>query len=326
MTVISFLRRLATRFAWIVIALFISLGAAGVVAAMTHMPGTVARAELTWAGDTAVAPALDAATADLEELSAQVDELGSTARRALTQVVEGDLSELQDTIAAGTVLLRTVQARTTNLETSLGAVPHTGADWPLFLAPDLRHRYVELAATSGLAGGLEDDWASFTGRALTAARVSALLTRHDEETGAAAQDGSVGRYRQALAGLERSSATIAESRALRDRLAASTDVATLTTWIDRNAAYDEALGRLYQVLLDAEGRVTDAVRRAYDGEQRARSQLPGDTRGLVVIMSDVAQGGLNQAVIAIEEARGSLAQALDVQQQLRDGSGVVPPG
>ncbi len=326
MTVTRFLRTLMTRLAWAAIALLISLGAAGIIATLTHMPGTTARAELTWAGDVAVAPALDTATADLEALSAEVDQLGSTARQALTQVVGGDLPELQATIADGTTRLQAVQARTTDLERSLAAVPYTGDDWPLYLAPELRHRYVELASTSGLTGGLEDDWASFTGRALTAARVSALLARHDEETAAAATEGSAGRYRQALDGLKASEATIAESRALRDRLAPSTDVSTLTTWIDRNAAYDTALGELYQVLLDARGRVTDAVRRAYEGEQLARSGLPGDTRGLIVIMSDVAQGGLNQAVIAIEEARGTLAQALEVQQQLRDGSGTLPPG
>ena len=41
-------------------------------------------------------------------------------------------------------------------------------------------------------------------------------------------------------------------------------------------------------------------------------------------MSDIAQGGLNQAVIAIEEARGALAEALDLQQQLRAGAGADP--
>ena len=55
-----------------------------------------------------------------------------------------------------------------------------------------------------------------------------------------------------------------------------------------------------------------------------RSQLPGDTRALVVITSDIAQGGLNEAVIAIEEARGALAEALEVQEQLQDGEEIVP--
>ena len=102
---------------------------------------------------------------------------------------------------------------------------------------------------------------------------------------------------------------IAQARDLRDDLAGSTDVATLTTWIDRNAAYDAALRRLYDALLDSDGRVTDRVRSAFEGEQAARRQLPPDTRGLVVIMSDIARGGLNQAVIAIEEARGALSSA-----------------
>ena len=84
------------------------------------------------------------------------------------------------------------------------------------------------------------------------------------------------------------------------------------TWIDRNAAYDAALRRLYEALLDSKGQVTDHVRAAFDGEQAARRELPPDTRGLVVIMSDIAQGGLNQAVIAIEEARGALASAIDL--------------
>ena len=37
-------------------------------------------------------------------------------------------------------------------------------------------------------------------------------------------------------------------------------------------------------------------------------------------MADVAQGGLNQAVISIEEARGKLSAALDLQRQLQRGA------
>jgi hypothetical protein len=60
------------------------------------------------------------------------------------------------------------------------------------------------------------------------------------------------------------------------------------------------------------------VRKAFAAEQAARRQLPSDTRALVVIMSDLARGGLNQAVIAIEEARGALAAALDAQRPPAD--------
>ena len=96
-------------------------------------------------------------------------------------------------------------------------------------------------------------------------------------------------------------------------------MSTLSGWIDRNAAYDTALRHLYDALLSSKGRVTDKVRAAFAGEQAARRQLPPDTRGLVVIMSDIAEGGLNQAVISIEQARGAIGSALDLQHELQQG-------
>ena len=39
--------------------------------------------------------------------------------------------------------------------------------------------------------------------------------------------------------------------------------------------------------------------------------LPPDTRGLVVIMAEIGRGGMNGAVITIEEARAKLADALE---------------
>ena len=94
-------------------------------------------------------------------------------------------------------------------------------------------------------------------------------------------------------------------------MSSSVDVSILTAWIDRNAAYDTALRKLYTILRTSRGKATKAVQQAYADEQAARAQLPGDTRGLIVIMSDVARGGLNQAIIAIEEAKGRLSDTLD---------------
>ena len=168
-----------------------------------------------------------------------------------------------------------------------------------------------------MTDGLETDWAGFAGRALSAATLTNLLSRHDKQTADAAAQGSAAHYRQALDLLDESDAMIEQARGLRDDLAGSTDVSTLTTWIDRNAAYDAAVRRLYDALLESKGRVTDRVREAFAGEQAARRGLPADTRGLVVIMSDIARGGLNQAVISIEQARGALSSALDQQHQLQ---------
>ena len=64
--------------------------------------------------------------------------------------------------------------------------------------------------------------------------------------------------------------------------------------------------------------VNDAVRAAYREESAAREQLPPDTRGLVVIVADIGRGGLNQAVIAIEQARGRLNLALQALAPAED--------
>jgi hypothetical protein len=316
--VLDTLRRLLARLAWLALAALIALGGAGLVASMDHLPGTSGRPELTWTGDRAAVPALGAATAELERLAADVETLGTSARLALAQVVAGSLDGLNATIADGTLQLAAVSAQATELETSLASVPGVGEGAAFRVSAGIRHRYDELATVIGVTNGLAADWTAFTGRALDAARLTGLLADHDARTATAAKEGAAAHYAVALEALDLSDALMAEARALRDRLASTTDVTTLTEWLDRNAAYDAALRTLYQSLIDANGRVTAAVRKAFAAEQAARERLPEDNRGLVVIMAEVAQGGLNQAVISIEEARGELDDALEVQRRLEE--------
>ena len=317
--VVNAVRTVTVAILWLAIALVVALGVGGIAATMSHAPGTPARAELTWDGDHESEPAIDAATGDLQALSDRVDDLGATARDALTQVSAGDVDALQASITRGTILLDAIDAANTKLTGSLSAIPHAGGDWALDVSASTRQRYEELRKTTALTSGLEADWASFTGRALDAATMTQLLALHDPQTAAAAKEGTAGRYQQALTALDASDATIARARTLRDALAKTTDVATLTSWIDRNAAYDAALRDLYAALIQSKGRVNPAVHKAIDAEKAARAQLPADTRALVVIMSDIEQGGLNQAVISIEQARGALSEALDTQEQIKAG-------
>ena len=69
-------RRTAAAVVWVLVAALVALGGAGVVAAMHNVPGTAARADLTWAADQAADAKLDAATERLAELSAAVESLG----------------------------------------------------------------------------------------------------------------------------------------------------------------------------------------------------------------------------------------------------------
>jgi hypothetical protein len=63
------------------------------------------------------------------------------------------------------------------------------------------------------------------------------------------------------------------------------------------------------LLIQSKGKVTDRVKAAFDELTAAQAVLPPDSRAMIVIMADVARGGLNQAVISIEDARGRLDAA-----------------
>jgi hypothetical protein len=231
--------------------------------------------------------------------------------------VGGDTAGLASTIDAGGAQLARVTTSRDALVAALGQVPYVNDTPELYLSTATRQRYAALGMTPALTTRLEGDWAVLSARALAAAEIPALLAKHDQQTAAAAAQGSAAHYKEAIALLDAPAATLAAVGAARDGLSTSADVSTLTSWIDRNAAYDAVLRTLYTTLLDAKGRVTSAVRTAFAGEQAARAALPADTRAIVVIMSDIAQGGLNQAVIDIEVARGSLSKALAAQQLLQ---------
>jgi hypothetical protein len=89
------------------------------------------------------------------------------------------------------------------------------------------------------------------------------------------------------------------------------DVSVLDEWIKRNADYDVALRKLYTAISKVGGKVTEATRAAVKAEAEARKRLPPDTRGLVIIMAEIGRGGMNGAVIAIEEARAKLTDAIE---------------
>ena len=296
--------------AWLAIAVLVALGGAGVATALNHAAGSGARPELTWVGDTQAGPALDAATAKLQALSDAVDALGASSKTALVSLVAGDTKTLTATLAKGTSQLASVSAASSDLQAALAAVPNTGDQAQLAVSAATVARYRGLVATPALTANLETDWQVLSARAMAASVVPDLLAKHDQQTAAAAKQGEAGHYQAAIALLDAPDATIVQARKLATGLAKSADVTTLNQWIDRQAAYDGALRQLYGALLTSKGKVTDAVRAAFATEEAAKAALPTSTKGIVVIRGDIARGGLNQAVIDIEVARGSLAAAL----------------
>ena len=224
----SRIRSFTVGLVWVALAVVIAAGIAGLAATINRTPGTPAREELTWVGDHESEPALDDATVKLQSLSDRVDELGATARDALVNVTTGDTDALQQAIAAGTLQLDAIDAATSDLQAALVSIPHAGPDWPLEVSAAQHQRYTELEQTAGLTAGLEDDWAAFTGRA--AGRRDDALAAHAPRRGDGVGGGRG--HRGALPERARPARRVRRhdraGPALRDRLAKTSDVATLT--------------------------------------------------------------------------------------------------
>ena len=304
-------RSLPAALAWLVAVLAIALGAAGLVTAMDAPPAGRDRPELTVRGDANVDAALDAIESELATLSADVDALGTQARGALASLVGSDMTTVDGAIAAGDGLMVQVTLRVATIRQALAEVPLIGTPQARYqVSSAVRDRYDRLRAAVAEVDGLDGAWARLTTGSVAASRLSTLLAAHDQAVLSAAGLGRDAKYKEAVETLDGADAAISDSRRLRDVLANTVDVVVLDQWLDRNAGYDVALRGLYQALDDVGGRVTRAVREAIDAEKAAKERLPADSRGLILIMGEIGRGGMNGAVIAIEQARGRLADAL----------------
>jgi hypothetical protein len=119
-----------------------------------------------------------------------------------------------------------------------------------------------------------------------------------------------GLYAQGASILDDALLGVSQVQEVRKKLIAGTDPTVLDEWITRTSNYDIALKVLYLALDKSGGAITIEVQSAHRDEQIAFSQLPPDRRTIVVIISEVARGGLTQAILAIDEAHGRIDEAL----------------
>jgi len=304
-------RRIAAAAGWLALAIVFSFGAAGLINAANPPPVAGSRPELTIVADQALEPELKAAAGDLSALSDDVDGLGAIGRTALTSLVDRDTERLRTATADGKTQLALIAEATDALRARLAAIPGIGPDDRTRIGTSLRIRYDDLVGALTATDGLSASWSSLTQGSIAAIELTDSLARHDTEAATAGTLGRKGQYRKALARLDLADQALDTSRQLRDKLATTTDVSILSRWIDLNAAYDAALRKTWSLLDKSKGRVTKPIEAAFVELRAATAALPGDSRALIVIMADVARGGINQAVIEIEQARGRLSAAAE---------------
>lgn len=319
------LTEVGRRLAWLAIAVVVAMGGAGIFGALDHPPGTPVRAELTWAADEVVRVGLRGSAADLAAITDDVEKLGLQGRGALAALAASKWDVLDQAIADGGVLVSSITARSDALRTRIIGLPGTGPNAELRLSPETRARHAALLAAVDATDGLAFVWAKLSLGGSSGAQLSTLLARHDTLIKAAIDAGIKGNLKTAISHIDEATGALTQAAAMRDRLKnTAVDVTTLNEWLRRNQAYDVALRALYVASAASPGHVTQALRDAIAAEKTARAQLPGDTSGLVIIMAEIGRGGLNQAVIAIEEARGRLTDAVAAEAGPDDASASPP--
>ena len=302
------LLRLARALAWLTAVLLIAVGVGGVATAATPVPDEQHRPELYARAEAALAPGLAAITIDLEALQVQAERLATTSRRALVDLAARDAEAVSGDLDAGDAIVLEVGTLATRVDAALGALPYGVASDRL--GPRMQARLVAVVDAVDAVRPLAGDWGRLSGAAVPAISITSHLEQHDVTAFEATQEGAAGRYAAALERLTGATAELDAAQVIRDRLAQSVDTSTLDAWIERNRTYDAALVRLYTALEVSPDHATPAILAAFAEVEAAQKLLPPDTRALIVIIGDLAQGGLNQAAIAVEEARGALTAAV----------------
>ena len=308
---VPILLRLVRGLAWTILLALLAVSGAGLLGQTFHAPGSPARAELTWEGDTAIDARLDAAAQQLDAIAADITNLAADAKTALSEVASTDPSRLRAALEDGGAIATRIDEQAKALRTSLVGLPGDGPTAAIeYSNPTLVRRAAILAAIDA-AAGVANQWQSVTGRAVDAAEVTSLISQHDATVLSAAQIGVSGKYKDAIPILDQALDTVDQIQDLRQRLITSTDRTGLDEWIDRDRTYDLALQALYAALVKSKGKVDLVVQDKKRDVDNAFDALPPDRRTIIVIVSEVARGGLTQAVLAIEDAHGRIDDALN---------------
>lgn len=308
------LGRPARAIGWLAVAAALALGGAGIIGEVSHPPGDSKREELTYTADVALKVRLDALAAQLQDVGTLVDGLSGDAKASLVAVTSGDGAALQDALDRGTGRARSAETTVGAIRTSLAGLPGEGPVAAASYANATLVRRADLLAALDAVGSLSDLWDSVTGKAVQAASLTLAIRDHDAIVAQAASLGVQAQYQAALDQLTKAASKLAEIAQLRAEIVTNTDQTVLDDWISRHDTYDTALTTLYQALKQSGGKRNPVVDEAYRQENIARGNLPPDNRQIVVIVAEVAQAGLNEAVVAIEDARGRIDEALAAVQ------------
>ncbi|MGD0018243.1 MAG: hypothetical protein ABSD62_03235 [Candidatus Limnocylindrales bacterium] len=303
---------LLVRLAWVGLAAVLSLGSAGIVAATGQSPANDSRPELTYGADQALSSRLDAGIRSLALLNDDVSGLGDRARELLANLAQVNQVGLDAVYQKGDRAVYDIDAGAAALSARLECKALSSArdaELAETYSQGLIDRWREVCSAIDSVAPLADDWASMENGARVAMQVAGDINAHDQAAADALQSATQGRYADALTQLATAAVSLADAQRIATELAKIGDVSTLTEWLSRTRAFDDALALLWQTMIDSKGRITSQVTAALKAVGDAKALLPDNNAVLQVVLYELA-GNLTSDGISIETAKGQLGAAL----------------
>ena len=303
---------LLMRIGWVSLAVVVSFGSAGIVAATGQSPANDGRPELTYSADVKLSARLDAGVRDLARLNDDVLVLGQMARDVLADLSQVNQPGMDSSYQDGDTALQNITAAAAALDSKLDCEPWSTAredELGKTYSQAMIDRWSSVCTAIDSVSPLAENWAALVSGSKVAMQVAHDINDHDQAVTAALQLANQGRFADALAGLAPATASLADAQRIDSDFAKVTDVSTLTEWLARTKTFDDALALLWQTMIDSKGRVTKQTGAALIAVNDAKALLPDNAAVLQVVLYEMA-GTLTADGIAIEVAKGQLASAL----------------
>ena len=304
--------RMFMRVAWLGLAAMLALGSSGIVAATSHPPVSGNLPELTYGSDKVLLDRLDGGIRNLSLLNDDVIVLGDKVRTVLAELSQVSQSGLNAAYQGGDTALADIGSRAVALNAQLQCKPWTStrdADLLKTYSQGLIDRYHQVCLAIDSVTPLAEAWAAMENGSKVAMQVVDDVNAHDQTATDALKSATQGRYPEALAKLDHASAALADAQGIATKLAVTSDVSTLNQWLSRTKNMDDALGLLWQTMIDSKGRITKQVTAALKAVSAAKALLPDNSAVLQVVLDEMA-GNLTSDGISIETAKGKLGSAL----------------
>jgi hypothetical protein len=173
---------------WLLAAILIAVGAAGLAVAANPIPDELSRPEIYARADAVVAPGVATIDARLREVQGLVATLSGLSRSAIVALNGGDQDALVAALDEGDRLVLEIGGLATTVAADLRSMPYDGDSYEL--SPPMAGRLIAAEEAVQAVRPLADLWGRVARGALPASEVAQHLAEHDRATFAATQDGT----------------------------------------------------------------------------------------------------------------------------------------